>query len=57
MNIKVEEYMQSQKFKKKKGSTVSRSESSIGSSRVAPDDYEEMIQKYEGDIRNHIKVE
>lgn len=31
--------------------------SSVASSRVAPEDYEEMIQKYEGDIRNHIKVE
>ena len=83
MNIKVDEYLQSEKFKKGKASkrrqiresgtnqdfwddpgkerglcrTITTDSLSIQTEREPPKDYEEMIQKYEADIWNHIKIE
>jgi hypothetical protein len=58
MNLKVEDYMAIQKIekeesKKKDNRTLSQS-SSMVSGLEPPSDYEELIQKYEADIRKHI---
>ena len=69
MKIKVDDYLASEEFKKKskksKKDKVGTEERFDGfdrtistvTSKPPPEDYEEMIQKYEADIRNHIKVE
>ena len=69
MKIKVDDYLASEKSKKWDGKGnkdwvgteewfdgFERTISTV-TSKPPPDDYEEIIQKYEADIRNHIKVE
>lgn len=60
MNLKVEDYLAIQKHeketKKKKGE-LTLSQSSSRFSTEPPQDYEEVIQKFEGDIRKHIRIE
>jgi hypothetical protein len=70
MNMKREEEDTDPKDKKKpkhkrtksnnnssSGVLVSDTESMLSSTDDPPKDYEAMLQKYEGEVRNHIKIE
>lgn len=60
MNLKVEDYMtiknqEKQASKQNEATTLSQSSSRM--SVEPPQDYEEVIQKFEADIRKHIRIE
>lgn len=60
MNLKIEDYLEMKKIeneeiKEKKKLIMSVSSSVL--SAEPPQDYEELIQKYEADIRKHIRIE
>lgn len=59
MNLKIEDYLAMKKQEKEMGKhdevRLSSTESVL--SNDPPQDYEEVIQKFEGDIRKHIRIE
>jgi len=58
MNLKVEEYLElKKKQKREKNLEQERSQDSARISTEPPQDYEEVIQKFEGDVRKHIRIE
>lgn len=65
MNMKMEEHQdqvnrnkkaQGSKKKPKENGQPSETESNV-SADEPPSDYEQMLQKYEAEVRNHIKIE
>ena len=58
MNLKVEDYLElKQKEERELEELKNKLRSSSSASFEPPKDYEEVIQKYEGDIRKHIRIE
>ncbi len=56
MNLRVEEYIK-MKDEEKKEDKDNKSQDSGRTSIEPPQDYEEVIQKFEGDVRKHIRIE
>lgn len=56
MNLRIEEYLKLKK-EEKDSKQQSKSQDSGRVSTEPPQDYEEVIQKFEGDIRKHIRIE
>ena len=70
MNMKMEEQQEMRECRKKRrskqpgktggaveGDEDLESESGVSCAEGAPSEYEQMLQKYEAEVRNHIKIE
>ena len=61
MNMKMEEHQdqveKNKKTKKKQKDGGASETESVISQDGPPSDYEQMLQKYEAEVRNHIKIE
>jgi DNA polymerase III delta prime subunit len=60
MNLKIEDYLEMKRIEKEEIKERKKLIMSVSSSVLSvdpPQDYEELIQKYEGDIRKHIRIE